>query len=203
MLISLAGGALGAGAVLLVVWVFNLREVVAFADDHAGLAGWVQAVGAVLALGALFLAQRLDHKNARNQRLEDAAERRKHAARASITAAKFLTAAVAAVAGFQEKTAKDKWAAGQVALFRTDVSAAIAILRDIDRGALPSEAAVVAVVNLLQAGHAADVLLNHVASQVEKGQSIGDPPFKSVRDGAEKGLSQLADAWIAAGVETL
>lgn len=188
---------------VLIVWLLNLRSVIAFADTHAGLAGWVQAIGAVLALGGLFLAQRFDHLNARSHRLEDAAERRKHAARASLTAAKFLTAAIAAVVRFQEKTASDKWVAGQIALLRTDVSAAIAILRDIDRGALPSEPAVVAIVNLLQAGHATEVLLNHIASQVDKGQSIGDPPFKSIRDGAEKSLSELVDAWTAAGVVTL
>lgn len=161
---------------------------------------WVQALGSVGALVALFVAQRLDHAAARKLRTEDAHERNQRLARASVTAAKFVTASIASARNSQAEVDKNGWIAELFQLNRIDLEAALNALRDTDRGALPDEQAVVAVVNLLQAGHVADLLLRTILSDIDAGRPPKETPLDAVLKGAEGSLAQLKQRWRNAGV---
>jgi len=70
-LLAVAGGAAGAAAFIFGLWVLALPAATRLAEGHPGLASWVQAIGALAALAALFIAQRMDHWNARQTRIAE------------------------------------------------------------------------------------------------------------------------------------
>ena len=161
---------------------------------------WVQAVGSVGALAALFIAQRIDHANARGVRAEEARERNQRLARASLTAAKFVTASIAAARNSQADVDDRGWIGELVELQLIDLEAAMAALRDVDRGSLPDEQAVVAVVNLAQAGHVTGLLLRTIREDIDAGKSPKKAPLDAVLAGAEGSLAQLRERWESANV---
>lgn len=161
---------------------------------------WVQAVGSVGALVALFVAQRLDHAAARKLREDDVQERNQRIARGSVTAAKFVTASISSARNTQAEAEVNGWIAELFRLNRIDLEAALNALREIDRGSLPDEQSVVAVVNLLQAGHVADLLLGTILADIDAGRTPKETPLNSVLEGAEGSLAQLRERWRVAGV---
>lgn len=162
---------------------------------------WVQAIGSVLALLAIFLAQRNDHREAEKIRTRESFEARQKLARASLTAAKFVVASVAAAVRTQAESFEKGWSIPILAMSRVDLAAALDSLRGIDRGALPNEGAVIAVVNLMQAAHATDRLLENLEQTVSEGKVPKETPLASVLSGAEASLGQLRDHWIDSGIE--
>lgn len=189
-------GALGAIIVIAVAAFLDLPIVLKVSAVRDGMAAWVQAIGALIALAVVFVAQRLDHRETRSQRDADRRERREGYARTSVTTAKYLVASIAALENTQASLAVNAWPTSLLQLLKADLGSAIASLKVIDRGQLPSEEAVIASINLMQAGYTAEVHIAAIEKALADGLVPVHPPFNSVREGAETSLKKLIECWM-------
>jgi hypothetical protein len=201
--VGLLGGVLGAVIVIIIASRLDLPISVRVSEVRDGLAAWVQAVGSILALVAIFLVQRWDHKETgRLREIESRAERERFA-RASMTSAKFLVAAIDSLVTVQKQLNGVGWMRSHVDLHRANLSAAMSSMRAIDHGRLPNERAVVAHVNLIQAGYSTELMLDAIERVILENVQPSGMPFESIRAGAGKSLDDLITNWREAGAELL